>query len=67
VKTFQFNIAGKIDFMRARDLKDARRKIFFGEMGRVGKCDINNIDIKEVNDPRSIRLPGEIRRKYAAG
>ena len=53
MRTFKYNISGEIRYLCAMNTTDALRKIFFGELKRLGKVDMSKVDIIEVKSPRS--------------
>lgn len=55
MKTFKYNISGETKYTRAVNKTDALRKIFFGELKRLGKIDMSKVDIIEVENARSQR------------
>lgn len=49
--TYQYNIAGEILFIKAKNREDAMRQIFFGQLKKNGRVDLTKIDLKIVRDP----------------
>jgi hypothetical protein len=51
MNTYQYNIAGEINYVRAEDRFKAFLRVFHGELKRVGRCSIKPQDLKLVKSP----------------
>jgi len=55
MNTYQYNIAGEINYVRAEDRFKAFLRVFHGELKRVGRCSIKPQDLKLVKNPHEGR------------
>jgi hypothetical protein len=55
MNTYQYNIAGEISFTRGETRWQAYLKVYFGELKRIGKCNLKPQDLKQVSNPEDAR------------